>query len=316
MPEDLAREEVERDVAHPAAREPADARGAASRRAAGPWSGKTSLSSRPTIRLIMRCLSSSAVANVPTMLRILHHRRAVGEREHLLEPVRDVDHADAVVAELAGAPRGASSTSSSGSDTVGSSMIRSLTSRASARPIITRRCSAGESDPAGRRRSACRPSRSPIARRSRERLAPAARARPRRVVADEHVLGGRQRGGEGELLRHDLDAELTACAGEECETGAPLPEELRRRRAGRCPATIFISVDLPAPFSPIEAEDLALAHVDRDAVERADARERLLHVDAPGAGRGGCDGARSRRQPSRAPMPCQAGGSHSGDGSD
>ena len=142
------------------------------------------------------------------------------------------------------------STSSSGSDTVGSSMISEL--------------HVADERPADHHEPLLRPARAPArpaevggqaeAFGDRLRLpadlAPAHASARRRVVADEHVLGRRQRGRERQLLRHDLDPALTAFTGEEWASTLPCPEELARRRAGRCPPTIFISVDLPAPFSP------------------------------------------------------------------
>ena len=49
----------------------------------------------------------------------------------------------------------------------------------------------------------------------------------------------------------------------------------RRSRRDGCRPGIFISVDLPAPFSPTSADDLAGRHVEVHAVERDDAGKAL-----------------------------------------
>ena len=107
----------------------------------------------------------------------------------------------------------------------------------------------------------------------------AARAR---LAADEDVLGDRQVGHQVEFLVDDADAQLLRRARDVgISTVSPSNADRRRRPAGRSPARIFISVDLPAPFSPTSAWTSPAADRTR-VVEGVDAGERLadpVHLD-------------------------------------
>ena len=65
-----------------------------------------------------------------------------------------------------------------------------------------------------------------------------------------------------------------ASAGPCIATGAP-SMRISPASARWMPARIFISVDLPAPFSPTSADDLAGRHVEVHAIERDDAGKPL-----------------------------------------
>ena len=68
----------------------------------------------------------------------------------------------------------------------------------------------------------------------------------------EDVLGDRDIGAERDLLVDEADAERCAMAGEVIATGLP-SRRISPLSGRRMPSMMFISVDLPAPFSPASA---------------------------------------------------------------
>ena len=86
-----------------------------------------------------------------------------------------------------------------------------------------------------------------------------------------------------------------------------------RRSAGRTRSIRLTSVDLPAPFGPIRPDDLVLAQLERDVVERLHALERARDGERPqdslrrgavgGAQAGSLVSARARGGPGRCPGP-------------
>ena len=171
----------------------------------------------------------------------------VRDREDLLEAVRDVD---IVIPESrsAAAPRTGVRSRPHSSAEFGSSRIRTegpTAARGRARRVAARRSGGTRPD-------------DEVGRRGRPRRAPAAlayhgRARDEaetsRLVAREEIREDRSFAEEAELLVDDADSVLVRLSGVRPRTA--------RRRSGSCPrrrftapARIFISVDLPAPFSP------------------------------------------------------------------
>ena len=169
--------------------------------------------------------------------------------DDLVQPVRDVDDGDAGSLQ----PRmiaKSCSTSASVSADVGSSMTRTRASSASAFAISTicccatpRRARDRRSSMSGRAR-ASRPSALGRAcgasRRARQR---------RRLAAEEDVLGDGQVGNELELLVDDADAQPPGVGGRRNRDGPAVEPDLAGVRP-IAPLRIFMSVDLPAPFSP------------------------------------------------------------------
>ena len=93
--------------------------------------------SRPTISRIAssgRRLADPALADDPAVAQDDH---AVGDLEHLVEPVRDVDHADAARRAAGASAANSRATSSAGRLAVGSSSTRISASAASARAMAT-----------------------------------------------------------------------------------------------------------------------------------------------------------------------------------
>ena len=112
---------------------------------------------------------------------------------------------------------------------------------------------------------------------ARAGLGPVDDAAPGRLVAEEDVLGDRQLRDQREFLVDDHDAGVLAGA-DVLELAGPRPgRRCRRRRCrtGRRPESTFISVDLPAPFSPQMAWISPACTRDGDVGERLDARELL-----------------------------------------
>ena len=68
----------------------------------------------------------------------------------------------------------------------------------------------------------------------------------------EDVLGHRDVGAEEDLLVDEADAESVGGAGEAISTGTPF-RRISPLSGRRIPSMMFISVDLPAPFSPAMA---------------------------------------------------------------
>ena len=182
---------------------------------------------------------------------VAEDRDRVGDRQHVVEEMRDEDDAAAAGAQ----PRSTSnrrSTSGGDSAEVGSSrmMMRAPenSTRASSisccRPIGSEPMRALRIDVDAEARRAAR------ARRATMR-APVDDAEPRRrLLAEKDVLGDGEVGHDAQLLMHHADA-----GGQRIARRAEVHLAARRsscgRRYSRCtPAMIFISVDLPAPFSP------------------------------------------------------------------
>ena len=143
--------------------------------------GKTAVSSRPTIRRISSARSTSAIGRVPTQRAVAQHRHAVGDCGELLEPVRDVDHADAL-GRRSRMTRKRFSTSRSESEAVGSSMMRILASRAERAGdldelLLGHREVADDGVGVDRRRRRGRAARRRAAGRSRQRIDAARRRR-------------------------------------------------------------------------------------------------------------------------------------------
>ena len=211
-------------------------------------------------------------------VRVLHHRRAVRQREHLLEAVRDVNYRHTLVAErpehaqqerdlVLGQRRGG---------LVEDEQLHVADERAPDHhePLIRGRQRCGgtaqiplEPDPLAD--GLCRT----------HHLPPAHPPEPGRVVPDEHVLGRAEGGRQRELLGNHLDPEPHGMSRRLVAHRLPLPEEIAAVR-------LVLAGDdlrqrrLAGAVLADEPENLRPADVDRDVVEGDDARELL--AQAPG----------------------------------
>ena len=185
---------------------------------------------------------------------VAHHRHPVGDLRHLLEPVRDVDDADAARAELA-------HDAEQPFDLADRQRRGRLVHDQDARGVGERlddRHDLAVADreirrPAGRRR--CR-ARWPSSRlRASLRMAATVEeaAGPRQLAAEEEVGGDVEARNEVELLedRGDAGGLRVARIGEAHRRAVDRGSCPRRARC--TPERMFISVDLPAPFSPSSA---------------------------------------------------------------
>ena len=101
---------------------------------------------------------------------------------------------------------------------------------------------------------------------------------PRRDgVAEEDVLGDRQQRHQRQFLVDDDDAERFAVVDVAEAALLAVDRRSRRRscRAGRRRSSTFISVDLPAPFSPTRAWISPASHGEVDVAQRLHAGEAL-----------------------------------------
>ena len=137
---------------------------------------------------------------------------------------------------------------------------------------------------------------------------------PRRRAAGKDVLADADRAGQRQLLKDGRDAErLRVPRRVRSTTGRAVEPRSRRHPAATTPERMFISVDLPAPFSPTSACTSPRGELERHVVERerraealADARRRRAGQPSPsGAGapaRPACPPRRCRsRRPNRSP---------------
>ena len=196
---------------------------------------------------------------------VAQHRDALADAEHLLHPVRDVDDGDAAArsdarsSRTAGRPR-ARSAPMSARPSRGCARRRTAPGRprpsAAARDASVRTGASRIDRHAQRRRG--------FARASRRIVAQSTHAGPaRRRLAEEDVLRDREVRHEAELLVDGADPE-PSCPARICgDRPAGRRAESRRHRARTAPLRIFISVDLPAPFSPSSDVHLAGAHLER-----------------------------------------------------
>ena len=166
---------------------------------------------------------------------------------------------------------------------VGSSMIRMRASSDRALAISTSCCSPMRRPPtraSGSRSmpSRCeeRPRRAGHGARGRGRGRRASGSRPRKMLAATESSGTRF----SSWWMMAMPARSASRTRGEARPASP-SIRISPSSAGCTPERIFISVDLPAPFSPISAWTLAGAEVEVDAVERRHAGEPL--ADAEGA---------------------------------
>ena len=153
---------------------------------------------------------------------------------------------------------------------VGSSRMSSLAFIERARAIATSCCCAADSSPSGV--LAAKPD--PDARQLAlgvgvhpPAIEQAKGAAARRLAPEEDVAGDVQRVDQLELLVDDGDAEPGGI-GRSVQRHGRAVERISPESARWMPARIFISVDLPAPFSPDERHDLAGRDLEVHAIER------------------------------------------------
>ncbi len=198
-------------------------------------------------------VSRRAVA-VMTTRAVAHHRDPVGDREHLLEPVRDVEDRDAVGATARAGRRTGARSPRSLSAEFGSSRISTRGRSSSTRQSSTScRSPMPQAADDGVRVGTSGRSRRSIGRALRSHRGAIDQPEARRLAVGEQVGQHRAVREEAQLLVDDADAGARASARRRRARTA-------RRRAGSsprvgrtAPARIFISVDLPAPFSPTTA---------------------------------------------------------------
>ena len=104
-------------------------------------------------------------------------------------------------------------------------------------------------------------------------------------VAEGDVLPHGQRLDEAEVLMDHGDAEARRLDRIDDLDGLAVQSDLRRNRAGSSPISIFISVDLPAPFSPRMPWIRPVPKGEVDAVAGDDPPEPLGDVDELRGGR-------------------------------
>ena len=146
-------------------------------------------------------------------MAVAQHREPVAEPEHLLQPMGDENDRQALGLERPVMMRARLATSASLSAEVGSSMTMSRERIESARAISTNCCSATERSRTGVIGSRLSPILSVIARVILGEAPPADEQPRARFAADEHVLGDRHVGGEGEFLIDGDDAGALGVVG-------------------------------------------------------------------------------------------------------
>ena len=183
---------------------------------------------------------------------VAQHRDAVDDARHLVEPVRDVDDADALVARSSRITSNRRSVSLSVSDEVGSSMISTSASSDSALAISTICCCADRQVRTGAAGSISTPSRvearcASARSRVRSTNGPRCGSRARKMFSATDRWGTR-------FSSWWIIAIPRVCASSACANRRGAPFETIRPVVGLIwPLMIFISVDLPAPFSPHSA---------------------------------------------------------------
>ena len=230
-------------------------------------SGKTWLITRPVISCSSRSSSASATSSVATRRPSRSTVTRSPMRPDLAHAVGDVDDADAPGASPARSGANRRSVSRSVSEAVGSSRISTERSVRNALAISTICCSARVRSWTRWRGRNGKPSRSRIssARRCSARLVEKAAAR--QLGAEEQVLLDGELRHQREFLEHGADAE---------RAGLMHALQIERLAAeadaagGRActPASIWIRVDLPAPFSPNRTCTSPGAQLEIDPVER------------------------------------------------
>ena len=209
--------------------------------------------------------STSAVAHVVDDAALAHDRDLVGRLQDLVELVADErDRAALLRPRRGAASRRAVSLSAGVSTDVGSSKMRIDGSRRRHLMISTRwRMPTGRS-PTTASGSTSRPYRSEI---SRDPVADLGRSQAA-AVAERDVLPHPQRLDEAEVLVHHADA-VRGRGGRVERGGCASPSMLIVPASGSTrPIMIFISVDLPAPFSPSTPWIRPRAQFEVDAVAR------------------------------------------------
>ena len=199
-------------------------------------------------------LADRNLAGAPALddLAVAHDRDAVGERGHLVQPVRDIDDRRRPGRAGGGSDRRAGRCRPAGTVRSARRGISIDGSVASARAISTMWRCASESSPTPGARSIrnCRrwrPARSVCCAR-RRRSVPARSGRGELEILEHRKIGGRGRDADRRPKR--------PCSRTRAR---PLRRPTARRRSGVAgiggeqPAAIPIRVDLPAPFSPTMA---------------------------------------------------------------
>ena len=98
------------------------------------------------------------------------------------------------------------------------------------------------------------------------------------LAGGEDVLGDRQIAEQVELLEHHADATRSRASPDDAnETSSP-SSRMRPCVGFSTPAMIFISVDLPAPFSPTSTLTAPLAHLEIRTLDCDGAGIDLRHV--------------------------------------
>ena len=281
--DDLARAHLEVDVRRtPADRLPRSRSSSTTSPRSTARFGNTAVSSRPTISWISSWRLTSAIVAGVDRGAVAQHRDAVGDRRQLLEPVRDVDHPDALrragaddaeeVLRVVLGERGRRLVEDQDAG-VGPERARDLDELLLA---------AWSARPASRLRIDPRPDlREQLPRRAAVALSSRRAARSLRALqAEGDVLGHRQVGEQRRLLVDGGDAERAG------DAWRVVGDALVRRRitspasAATAPVTTLMSVDLPAPFSPTSAWTSPLPELEGGGAQRVDAGVGLLH--APG----------------------------------
>ena len=232
-------------------------------------------------------MADLALAVRATTLAVAQHDDAVGAALDLVEPVRDEDDADAVRLEPAipQQPLGLGAVRLE----VGSSMMTRRALSDSALAISTSCIWASDRSATGVSGAKSAPSWSSSGcarRRERSRRRPAA-AKPavQRLAADEDIGGDVEIVEEVEFLVDEGDAGAHRSADGE-RARRSIAVELDRAAIGATtPPRIFISVDLPAPFSP--TRPMTSPGRDREARRRRAPRRRDMSCKS-GQLRNGC----------------------------
>ena len=246
------------------------------RRADGPEHGGSEHQIDQLVLVQRRCLER------PDLEAVAQHGHAAGDREDLVEPVRDVEDAQPLLLDLADrreqvldlGPRHVAVGSSSTrifADSSESQRARAIatTVRSAA---VSRRRGAGRRCPRSRARRAC-------CGRARARP-PSGSVRPAggEPAAEREVLDQVQRVDEGQVLMDEPEARL-ARGGGGPEADLLAGDDHRRAVLGAVESGQQLDQGrLARPVLPDQGMDLALRDVETDRVQGASARERLREV--------------------------------------